>query len=360
MAAAVSVVDSAEVVSAVKFTVACVPNEELARIIEIPKSGRVDMSSVSLKYCQCLLFVFFLALFLTCGCSKPEKSGETKVRASIETFGSPDDAGKALVQAAKSGDRNVMIRIFGPSTEELIYSGDAERDEDSLSAFVSDFDTMHRWRKLENGSQLLLTGADNQPFPIPLTKNATGQWFFDIDAGKKELLARRIGKNELAAIDVCAAIAAAQTEYYDQQYDGHKQFAQKLLSDAGKQNGLYWQPADGQPKSPLGPSIAFATEETNKIRPDLHQPFYGYYFRMLYKQGRNARGGAKGYIVNGNMTEGFAIAAYPAKYGDSGIMTFIVDQTGVIYQKDLGKTTDQLAAAMTEFNPDRSWEKVEL
>ncbi|MBV8552518.1 MAG: DUF2950 family protein, partial [Acidobacteriaceae bacterium] len=205
---------------------------------------------------------------------------------------------------------------------------------------------------------LLLTGADNKAFPIPLKKNAAGQWSFDVEAGKKEILARRIGRNELAAIDVCATIASAQLEYDAQRHDGTQQFAQKFISDEGKQNGLYWQSADAQPRSPLGPLVAFATSEGYNLKPDSHQPFHGYYFRMLDKQGADAKGGAKSYIVNGKMSGGFAMVAYPARYGDSGIMTFTINQNGIVYEKDLGKTTDQLAAAMTEFNPDKTWKAV--
>ena len=218
---------------------------------------------------------------------------------------------------------------------------------------------MHRWRKLDNGSELLITGTDNKTFPIPLKKNDGGQWYFDTAAGKQEILARRIGRNEMAAIDVCAAIADAQNQYFSTPHDGAKQYAKKFIGDEGKQNGLYWPSPEGQPKSPLGPLVAFATSEGFKVKPGSHEPFHGYYFEMLDKQGPDANGGAKNYVVNGKMTGGFAVLAYPAQYGDSGIMTFMINQNGMLYEKDLGKTTEETAKAITEFNPDKTWRAVE-
>ena len=220
---------------------------------------------------------------------------------------------------------------------------------------------MHRWRKLTDGAQILLVGADNFAFPIPLKKNADGQWFFDTAAGREEILNRRVGRNELATIDVCEAVARAQAQYYSQLHDGasRKQYALKFISDPGKQNGLYWQSPPGQPESPLGPLVAFATSEGYSAKPDAHAPFNGYYFHMLKGQTDKARGGAKNYIVDGKMISGFAFVAYPAEYGNSGVMTFMISQDGVLLQKDLGKTTVQTAPAMTEFNPDTSWRPVE-
>jgi hypothetical protein len=292
-------------------------------------------------------------------CSKPEKPAETQTHAAQKTFASPEEAGKALVEAAKSQNRDLMLALFGPGSKDVIYSGDAAADKAAFEGFVSDYDAMHRWRKLDNGSELLLTGADNKTFPMPLKKNDSGQWYFDTRPGKEEILARRIGRNEMAAIDVCAAIADAQRQYFSKPHDGVKQYAQKFISDEGNQNGLYWPSPAGQPRSPLGPLVAFATAEGSKIKPDSHQPFHGYYFQILDKQGADAKGGAKNYINNGKMTGGFAVVAYPAQYGDSGIMTFIINQTGVVYERNFGNTTDQVAAVMTEFNPDKGWKAVE-
>ena len=307
-----------------------------------------------------LRFFWFvvLSLALSTACSKQQKPAETQTQAQ-KTFASPDDAAKALVDAAKSGNREALLAIFGPESKDLIYSGDTAADKAAFAGFVSDYDVMHRWRKLDNSSEMLITGADNKSFPIPLRKNDAGQWTFDTAAGKQEILTRRIGRNELAAIDVCAAVADAQREYFSQTHDGVKQYAAKFISDEGKQNGLYWPPVEGQPRSPLGPLVAFASSEGLKVKPDSHQPFHGYFFQILEKQGSDARGGAKNYIVNGKMTGGFAVLARPAQYGDSGIMTFMINQNGVMYEKDLGETTDQVAVAITEFNPDKSWKIVE-
>ena len=194
------------------------------------------------------LFVV-LSLALSTACSKQQKPAETQTQAQ-KTFASPDDAAKALVDAAKSGNREALLAIFGPESKDIIYSGDTAADTADFAGFVSDYDVMHRWRKLDNSSDMLITGADNKSFPIPLKKNDAGQWTFDTAAGKQEILTRRIGRNELAAIDVCAAVADAQKEYFSQTHDGVKQYAEKLISDEGKQNGLYWPPVEGQPPQP--------------------------------------------------------------------------------------------------------------
>jgi hypothetical protein len=220
---------------------------------------------------------------------------------------------------------------------------------------------MHRWRKMPDGTQILLVGADNFAFPIPLRKNGAGKWFFDADAGKDEILNRRIGRNELAIIEVCNAVANAQAEYFSQRHDGEgtKHYAMKFISDPGRQNGLYWQSPEGQPQSPLGPQVAYATSEGYSVKPDAHAAFHGYYFHMLKGQSNKAPGGEKDFVVDGKMVGGFAFVAYPAEYGNSGVMTFIINQDGVLLQKDLGKTTTETANAMSEFDPDAGWSPVE-
>jgi hypothetical protein len=292
-------------------------------------------------------------------CSKVDKSSDKSLP---REFASPDDAGNALMEAAKSGDQNAVLAIFGADAKELIYSGDATQDNNSRNAFVTAYGTMHRWRKLTNGEQALLVGADNFSFPIPLKKSQDGRWYFDAAAGKEEILNRRIGRNELAAIDACVAVTEAQAEYRSQPHDGEntRQYALKFISDAGKHNGLYWESPEGEPKSPLGPLAAAASAEGYGVKQNKSPtPFHGYDFRILTKQGGNAAGGAKDYIINGRMVGGFALVAYPAEYGNSGVMTFITNQDGVLYQKDLGKDTSKIATEMTEFNPDRSWQQVE-
>ncbi|MBV8631263.1 MAG: DUF2950 domain-containing protein [Silvibacterium sp.] len=298
-----------------------------------------------------LAWLLALTLALPFGC-KSNKS-------STSGFATPDEAGNGLIAAAKAGDHNALLGIFGPDSKDLLDSGDPVQDKNSANAFVSRYDVMHRWRKMPDGSQILIVGADNFPFPIPLKKNADGQWFFDTAAGKEEILNRRVGRNELAVIDICRTVVGAQSEYYSQKHDGVKQYAQKFISDSGKQNGLYWPDAPGQPKSPVGPAAAQATADGYKADPAHHQPFHGYYFALLTRQGPDAPGGAKDYVVNGKMTGGFAVVAYPAKYGDSGVMTFIVDKDGVVLQKDLGSSTEQAAAAIDSFNPDKSWTVVD-
>jgi Protein of unknown function (DUF2950) len=280
---------------------------------------------------------------------------------SIRVFASPDEAGNTLLEAAKSGDQNAVLAIFGTESKETIYSGDAVQDKVVADAFVSSYGVMHRWRKMADGAQILLVGADNFAFPIPLKNNSTGQWYFDVAAGKDEILSRRIGRNELAVIDICEALADAQAEYFSQRHDGGraKQYAAKFISDPGKQNGLYWESPEGKPTSPLGPLVAFATAEGYSAKPNSHVPFHGYYFHMLTQQGSHARGGAKDYLADGKMIGGFALVAYPAEYGNSGVMTFIINQDGVLFQKDLGKTTTETAAAMSAFDPDASWSPVQ-
>jgi hypothetical protein len=297
--------------------------------------------------------LLLMALFIpVASCHKSEKP-------SVKTFANPDDAGNAVIEAVKAGDQNALLAIFGPDSKDLISSGDPVQDKNTGSAFVQWYNVMHRWRKMPDGSQDLIVGADNFPFPIPLKKNNDGQWFFDTAAGKEEVLNRRVGRNELAVIQACGAVADAQAQYFSEKHGGVKQYAQKFISDPGQQNGLYWPEVQGQPRSPLGPLAANATAEGYKADPNHHQPFHGYYFVMLDKQGAGANGGAKDYIVDGKMTGGFAVVAYPAKYGDSGVMTFMVNQDGVIVQKDLGQSTDQVASAMTEFNPDKTWTVVQ-
>ena len=305
-----------------------------------------------------ITFMFRLllpALLIPLGaCKKADKP-------SISSFSSPDDAGRALLAAAESSDRNALLTFFGPDSKEIVLSGDAVQDKTVTDAFVAGYGVMHRWRKMPAGSQILLVGADNFPFPIPLRKNNGGQWIFDTAAGKDEILSRRVGRNELAIIDVCEAILDAQGKYVFQIHDGDntRQFAAKFISDPDKQNGLYWKSADGQSQSPLGPLAAFATNEGYNVKPDAHTAFHGYYFRMLKGQTDKAPGGAKDYAVNGKMTGGFAFVAYPAEYGNSGVMTFMMNQDGVLLQKDLGKTTTETATAMSEFDPDANWSIVE-
>ncbi len=305
-----------------------------------------------------LLLVLIIVL---AACSKSGKTSVAAEKPAAKVFASPENAGNALLEAAKSGDQNAALAIFGPDSKQIIFSGDPVQDKAAINGFVAKYGEMHRWRKMPDGSQMLLIGADNFPFPIPLKKIGAGQWIFDVAAGKDEILARRIGRNELALIKICRALADAQAEYFSRaRSEGMtKQYALKFISDPGKRNGLYWESPQGQPSSPLGPMVAFATNEGYSAKQNSHSPFHGYYFHMLTRQGSHARGGAKDYIVDGKMVGGFAFVAYPAEYRNSGVMTFIINQDGVLYQKDLGKTTTETATAMTEFDPGDGWTVVE-
>ncbi len=269
------------------------------------------------------------------------------------TFTSPAAAGAALFEAAKSGDQSALIAIFGPEGKDLIYSGDAVKDKNTAKRFVDKYSEMNRWSESKSGDEILYIGADNFPFPIPLSKNASGQWAFNTAAGKDEVLARRIGDGELTAMGVLSEIANAQQEYFSRNH----QFAQKFLSDEGQHNGLYWPVAQGQPPSPLGP-LADVAKALGYSRSEKPQPFVGYYYKMLTQQGDAAKGGAKDYLKDGKLIGGFAVVAWPAKYKDSGIMTFIVGKDGVIYQKDLGENTAEAAAAITAYNPGEGWSVV--
>jgi hypothetical protein len=302
-----------------------------------------------------LLFVTLVAVTaLAVGCNKsqPAPSGP-------QTFASPEAAGQAIYAAAKSEDSNVVLAIFGTEAKELIISGDPVQDKAALDLFTSRYDEMHRWGKLANGGMVLDVGAENYPFPFALLKNSSGQWYFDTNSAKQEILARRIGGNELATVDTLNAIADAQAEYFSQTHDDShvRQYGQKFISDDGKQNGLYWKPADeNQSESPLGPLVAYASAEGYAGPP---HPFHGYFYRILTKQGEQARGGAKEYIVTGAMTGGFAVLAYPAEYGNSGVMSFLINQDGVVFQSNLGENTTDAAKAITAFNPDDAWKPVE-
>jgi Protein of unknown function (DUF2950) len=301
--------------------------------------------------------VFFGTLLSLVACNNAPKQPAPS-EAGPKTFATPEDAGTALAAATKASDRSALLLIFGPGSADIIFSGDDAQDKLAAEHFTNAYQTMNRWRNQTDGSEVLIVGADNNPFPIPLKKNGAGQWYFDSPAGKDEILSRRIGENELAVIDVMAAMADAQAQYFAQAHGGVKQYAQKFISDEGKEDGLYWKPVEGQPKSPLGPGVALASTEGFTPQAGKQQPFRGYFYRILTKQGVGAKGGAKDYIVNGKMTGGFAFIAYPAQYRDTGIATFIVDRSGVVYQKDCGQATPEFAKSMMEFNPDNTWTAV--
>ena len=273
-----------------------------------------------------------------------------------KTFSSAEDASQALFAAARSDDEKAMLEILGSDAKQIVSSGDATEDAENRANFAKKYEEMHRLVKEPDGTTSLYIGAENWPTPIPLM-NRGNAWYFDTEAGKQEILFRRVGENELSTIRVCQELVAAEKEYRPAQ---NNEYAQKIFSDEGQHNGLYWKAADGEPQSPIGPLVASAVAEGyTRNREGAPTPFRGYYFHMLTRQGKNGPGGAKNYIVDGKMTGGFAFVAYPAEYGTSGVMTFVVSEDGEVYQKDLGPKTDALARAMKEYNPNTSWQKAE-
>ncbi len=299
-------------------------------------------------------FVVSVMFALSLGCSSaPTFAQESGQR----TFASAEDAGRALFDAMHAQDDDSPLSILGPTGKNVISSGDPLEDSDTRVGFVVKYQEMHRFVAEANGTETLVVGAENWPFPIPLVKN-NGLWYFDTPAGKDEILIRRIGKNEIAAMDACRELVDAQKAYFERPPANlPKQFAQRLVSDKGQHNGLYWYGASDEFDSPLNPLIAFARQNLPTDKVGEHIPFNGYMFRILTSQGPHAPGGAKNYIVDGKMSAGFAFVAYPVEYRSSGVMTFIVDESGTIYEKDLGPNTTKLAQAMTAYDPDSSWQQ---
>jgi hypothetical protein len=273
-----------------------------------------------------------------------------------KTFSSPEEASKALVTAVQANDDKAMLDLLGPHGKQIISSGDEAEDANSRANFLQKYQEMHRLVKEPDGTVTLYIGAKNWPTPIPLVQK-TNSWYFDTDAGKKEILYRRVGRNELSTIRVCQELVAAEKEYHDAR---HGEYAKKILSDKGQHNGLYWPATAGESQSPIGPLVASAVAEgyAGGSKSAL-TPYRGYYFRILDAQGKNAPGGAKNFVASGKMTEGFAFVAYPAEYRSSGVMTFIVGSDGVIYEKDVGTETGAVAKAMKQFDPDTTWHKAQ-
>jgi hypothetical protein len=278
-----------------------------------------------------------------------------------QTFSSAEEASQALVTAMKNNDQQSLLKVLGPNAKSIVSSGDDAEDQKDRDEFLKKYQQMHRLVMEPDGTTTLYIGAENWPTPIPLVHKGSS-WYFDTAAGKQEILYRRVGRNELAVIQTCGGLVDAEKEYYSQPHDGapDRQYAEKFFSDPGKQNGLYWETASGQTSSPIGPLVAVAATENYPQPPDRNlEPFEGYYFRILKAQGATARGGAHSYLENGKMTRGFAFVAYPAEYRSSGVMTFIVDQDGIVYEKDLGPKTAAIAKTMTKYDPDSTWRKAD-
>ena len=298
--------------------------------------------------------LFVLAAVLT------TTTGVSGQKPAQETFPTAEDAVVAMVDALKADDKQKLLSIFGPEVREVTSSDNEIADRNGRALFLAAYN--ERAQLLGNSTKkTLLVGNEEWPFPIPLIR-ATGEaWKFETAAGLQELRNRRIGRNELATIRTCHEYVEAQKEYARTGHDGKAAgaFAQKFASDSGKQNGLYWAVEEGQPLSPLGDLAAEAAAEGYKRGTVKQNPFRGYYFRILTAQGASAKGGAKDYIVNGEMRDGFAMIAFPAEYGASGIMTFLVSRDGIILQKDLGAETAKIAGEIKQFDPDKTWVKAD-
>ncbi|MGZ6383686.1 MAG: DUF2950 domain-containing protein [Bdellovibrionota bacterium] len=337
-------------------------------------------ASSSKKYPRVIPFVFSfgilaaLGLFsgVAAGQSASEKSASrgqqssgqathhksNELQPGQQTFSSAAEAAQTLVEAVKKNDQPALLKVLGSNAKDLISSGDDAEDKNDRDQFVHKYRQMHRLVTEPDGTTTLYIGAENWPTPIPLIHKGD-TWYFNTAAGKQEILYRRIGKNELAAIEVCRELVDAQKEYYGQSHDGDLHvYAQQIYSDPGKQNGLYWEASSGEPASPIGPLVAVAAKQGyGKAADQEHQPFEGYYFRILNEQ--KVGGRTESYIVDGKMTRGFAFVAYPAEYRSSGVMTFVVNQDGIVYEKDLGPRTAEIVKDLTHYQRDASWRKAD-
>jgi hypothetical protein len=276
-----------------------------------------------------------------------------------KTFSSAEEAVKAAVAAAKSNNDKELLAIFGARAKELLFSGDSVADEQRREEFLAAYDEKNRLAT-EGENTILIVGKQDWPFPIPIIKKGQS-WMFDAANGKEEILNRRIGENELSTIQALLAIVDAEREYAmkDRDHNALLEYAQKFVSDPGKKNGLYWEAKQGEPQSPLGPIMARARSEGYKGQASTTPPpYHGYYYRILTAQGKDAPGGAYSYLVKGRMIGGFAVVAYPAEYGNSGVMTFIVNHDGKVFEKNLGPNTASISKGMKEYNPDKTWTEV--
>jgi hypothetical protein len=290
----------------------------------------------------------------------PAVTAPARAASKQRLFTTPEEAVTDFVAAMKADDEKALRAMLGPEGEPLINSGDQVADRSAGERFVASYEAAHLLVPTDEGKRMWLeTGTDRWPFPIPLVKEEGG-WRWDTSAGKEEILARRIGRNELSAIEACRAYADAQREYYAEnpQGDALLQFAQKIASTPGKRDGLYWETKEGEEPSPLGPLIATARGEGYAAPGSKPHPYHGYYYRVLTGQGTHAPGGSYSYMARGRMIGGFALVAFPSEWDNSGVMTFMVNQDGVVYQKDLGPKTESLAPAIKAFDPDDTWTRV--
>jgi hypothetical protein len=310
---------------------------------------RSSVLSESLTRSISVGIVTFCALLAAAG---PASAADAK------TFPTPEAAAQALIAAAKSGNKQAILDILGSDAQDIVSSGDEVQDKEAAERFYTLAEQKMHLEQNDDGAEVMNIGPDDWPFPIPIEKKGD-VWAFDTAAGKQELFDRRVGANELDTIEVCRTYVDAQRAYASQARDdsGTVKYAQRIVSSPGTHDGLYWPEAEGQPLSPLGPLIADAVHEGYGKKQGA--PYHGYFYRVLTAQGKGAPGGAYNYVINRNMVGGFALIAYPATYGVTGVMTFIVNQNGVVYQKDLGLKTTAIAQGITSFDPNSSWQKVQ-
>ena len=290
------------------------------------------------------------AVLLAAACSKPQESRPSNV------FATPDDAVKALNAAVAKGDLGAVQAIFGPDGKDLVDSSDPATARQNQQVYTAAVAQGWHLTDVPEGKELVI-GDEGWPFPVPLVKDGNG-WRFDTAAGKEEVLDRRVGRNELKAIQVCRTYVAAQHKYASQRHDGKsaKRYAMRFRSAPGTEDGLFWPSKPGKPRSPIGDLMPDAIQEREGVAPQT--PFHGYYFKILTAQGPAAPGGARDYVVKGDLVGGFALVAWPATYDVTGVTTFVVNQDGVVHQKDLGPETGKLATAITQYDPDSSWSAV--
>lgn len=312
------------------------------------------ISGSTIRICAIGCFFLFLAFCIfgtqATATSKPVKQ---------ISFDTPEEAAKAIVDAVKKQDRNEMLAIFGPAAKGIIITEDKVVDKDLYDRFVAAYDEKNRIDVSNDNQAFLYIGNNEWPFPVPIMKKGN-KWIFDTQRGKSEILKRRIGRNELDTVQSCLAYVDAQKDY--SRMTGKNEYAGKFISDPGTRNGLYWETKETEEPSPLGIFMARARKEgvTVPKKSEKPVPYHGYYYKILKSQGKNAPGGSKNYMIDGKMTGGYALIAYPALYGTTGIMTFIVNQNGIVYEKDLGRNTAKNADKIRSFDPDTSWKKVEL
>jgi hypothetical protein len=300
-----------------------------------------------------------MALCIIAVCSNPTIA--TAAGGKPETFASPELAVGRLVAAARNDDPAQMLKIFGAAGRDLVSSGDQIEDKNARARFVGHYDEANKILRSSANKATLVVGAEEWPFPIPIVRQGS-VWHFDVQAGAQEILNRRIGRNELNAIEVCRNYVQAQRDFaadVEGEQKSPPEYAQKVVSSPGLHDGLYWPVKPGEQESPIGPQMAHARAEGyddgDHPDQDKHAPYQGYFYKILTRQGAAAPGGARDYVVNGHMTGGFALIAFPAAYGDSGVMTFVVNQDGIVFEKNLGPDTAIVAGAIAEFNPDITW-----